>query len=137
MKQFMQVSAVAALILVAVFSEAHTLRATDLDSATWTKVFSGQIQNLIVEFHQGDELPVTVSAEGDFFETLRTQPTPLSIKKNFWLKVNQDSLLVSLDGNDFKPLPQVASGTLAFGTGAGDSGGRANLLNINLKAYQK
>ncbi|HEY8271096.1 MAG TPA: hypothetical protein VIG33_09440 [Pseudobdellovibrionaceae bacterium] len=137
MNKFMQLTAIAALILVATLSEAQTLRATDIDSATWMKIFSGQLRDLIVEFRQGDEIPTTLTAEGDFFETLRTQPTPLSIKKNFWMKVEQNNLLFSLDGTDFKPLPQVASGTLSIGTGAGDAGGRANQLNINLKAYRK
>jgi hypothetical protein len=138
MKQLMQITTLTALIFVATLSEAHnSLRATDLDSGTWAKVFSGQLQDLIVEFRQGDEIPVMLSAEGDFFESLRSQPTPLSIKKNFWMKVNKNTLLFSLDGNDFKPLPQVASGTLLVGTGAGDGGGRAHLININLKAYQK
>ncbi|MGZ3806027.1 MAG: hypothetical protein ACXVB4_17565 [Pseudobdellovibrionaceae bacterium] len=137
MKKFMQITAIAALLLVGTLSEAETLRATELDSAMWAKIFAGEMQEMVVEFLKGDELPITVSAEGDFFETLQAQPTPLIIKKNFWLKVNKNTALFSLDGNNFKPLPQVANGTLVVGMGQTEVGGRAHQLNINLKAYQK
>ncbi|WP_413289800.1 hypothetical protein [Bdellovibrio sp. HCB337] len=137
MKQFMQITTIAALILVATLSEAQTMRASDLDANTWAKVFNGQMQGVVIEFRRGDTLPVNFTAEGDFFETQRTQPSYLNIKKDFWMMVVKKDVLFSLDGTNYKPLPQVASGTLQVGTGADENGGRANFLNVNLSAFQK
>ena len=137
MKQFFQASMIAALILVATMSEAQTLRATDIDSNTWSKVFAGQMQGVVIEFRQGDYLPINFTAEGDFFETRQTQPNYLSIKKSFWMMVVKKDLLFSVDGTNYKPLPQVAQGSLMLGAGTDENSGRANVLNINLKATQK
>lgn len=137
MKHFIQIATIAALILVATLSEAQTLRATEIDSGTWEKVFNGQLQGVVIEFRSGDALPINFMAEGDFFETRQTQVSFLNIKKNFWMMAMKKDLLFSLDGTNYKPLPQVASGSLMVGTGSDQNGGIANSLNINLKAFQK
>jgi hypothetical protein len=137
MKVLLQAATLTALIMVATMSEAQTLRATDIDSSTWGKVFSGQMNGVTIEFRQGDELPMTFSAEGDFFETRQIYETPVSIKKSFWMKVSKNIVLFSLDGSSYKPLPQVASGNFLFGAGSNPGDARANTLNMQLKAYMK
>jgi hypothetical protein len=136
MKQLAQLASIAALILVASFSEARNIRATDLDSKEWSHFFAGEYNDWIIEFRQGDEIPVSLTAEGDFFETNQIHSTPLYIKKNFWLKINdKKGVLASLDGTNFQPLPQFATGTLTVG--AGSQNGVANGINMNIKAIQK
>lgn len=138
MKHVLQITSVAIFILFAAISEAGTTRATDIDQATWGKVFAGQLKDFLIEFRKGDMLPLTFTAEGDFFETQQAQATPLKVKKDLWMKVDGSKLEISLDGTNFKPLPQVAHGLLMIGASADDtSGGRANGINVNLKAYQK
>lgn len=138
MKHALQITSVAIFILFAAISEAGTLRATELDNATWAKVFSGQVPDTLIEFRRGDVIPVSFSAEGDFFETQNSQPTPLNIKRDFWVRIINQAVQFSLDGTNFKPLPQVAKGTLNIGARADDaSGGRASGINMNLQAYQK
>ena len=137
MKQLTQLTAIAALILVGSLSEAKIVHATDLDSSSWNRFFAGQISDWVVEFRQGDEIPVTFTAEGDFFETPQVNPTPLHIKKNFWLKFDsQKGIWASLDGSNFQPLPQVASGTFTVGANSDQSSGAANGITMNLKAMQ-
>jgi hypothetical protein len=137
MKILLQAATLTALIMVATMSEAHTLRATDIDSETWGKVFSGKMRGVMIEFREGDELPLTFSAEGDFFETRRTQETPVTIKKTFWMKYDQNTVLFSLDGSSFKPLPQVATGNFMVGAGSNPGDARANTLNMHVKAFIK
>lgn len=138
MKHVLQITSVAIFILFAAISEAGTTRATDMDQAMWGKVFAGQLKDFLIEFRKGDTVPLTFTAEGDFFETQQVQPTPLKVKKDLWVKVDGSKFEVSLDGTNFKPLPQTAHGLLLIGASADDaSGGRANGINVNLKAYQK
>lgn len=137
MKQLLQITTIAALILFAALSEAQTMRATDLDSATWGKLVNGQMNGFVVEFRKGDALPINFSAEGDFFETGHTQPNYLNIKKDFWMMGTTKEILFSLDGKNFKPLSEVATGNLMVGAGSNQNDGRANFLNIVLKANQK
>lgn len=138
MKHVLQITSVTIFILFAAMSEASTMRAQDIDQETWGKVFAGQLKDFLIEFRQGDTLPVSVTAEGDFFETAQAQTTPLKMKKDVWMKVDGTKYEFSLDGKTFKPLPQVAQGSFSIGATANDSsGGRATGINMNLKAYQK
>jgi len=137
MKILLQAATLTALIMVATMSEAQTLRATDIDSTTWSKVFSGKMNGVTIEFRQGDELPLTFSAEGDFFETRQIYETPVTIKKSFWMMVDKNAILFSVDGSNYKPLPQVARGNFLFGAGSNPGDARANSLNMQLKAYMK
>ena len=138
MNKLTQLAALAALLLVATMSEAKTFRAVELGSQEWTQFLAGKEDEWVVEFRQGDEIPMTVSAEGDFFETRAVTPTPLIIKKNFWLKINmQKGVFASLDGSTFKPLPQVASGVLSAGASTDSPNGVASGIQMSLKAFQK
>lgn len=138
MKHVLQITSVAVFILFAVISEAGTMRATQLDQQSWQKFFAGNTPDVTIEFRQGDSIPVIFNAEGDFFETHNPQPSQLSIKKDFWMRVLKQTVEFSLDGTNFKPLPQVAKGNFIIGTQADDpSGGRANGINMILQAYQK
>lgn len=138
MKQALQITSVGVFLLFAAISEAGTMRAMDMDQATWGQVFSGQLKDFFIEFRKNDILPVSFTAEGDFFETQQASPTPLKVKRDLWIKVDGSKFEFSLDGTTFKPLPQVAQGIFSIGAVSGDaSGGRATGINMNLKAYLK
>lgn len=139
MKQVLQIASVVVFILYAAISEASTMRATDMDQATWDKIFAGQLKDFYIEFRRGDVLPVSFSAEGDFFETQQVQPTPLKVKRDLWVKVDGSKFEFSLDGTTFKPLSDVARGFFSIGLTTADdlSGGRVSGIQMNFKAYQK
>lgn len=118
-------------------AEAKTVRATEMNSSLWSKLTAGTADELIVEFRQGDQLPVNLSAKGDFLETTQPGVAYVSVKRNFWLKLQNSDVQMSVDGSTFKPLKEVVGGILTAGTDADQSGGIANAISIALEAYLK
>lgn len=116
---------------------AQTFRASDLTSQIWSKYHKGEIQELTVEFRQGDKLPVSLQLEGDLLETSEANPSYVTVQRSFWVQMKQNALELSLDGTHFKPFKQLTNNTLTVGTGAEQQGGIANAINIGLKALIK
>lgn len=127
----------AALIVFAGTCHAEVIRATELNSSTWSAFAKGALNDLVVEFRQGDELPFHFSVEGDLIETTQSVPSYIGIKRNFWLKVKSNKILISLDGAAFRGLNEVLTGQLEAGANADQSGGVANAVNVALKAFLK
>jgi hypothetical protein len=128
---------IAGLFLIGMSAQAKTIRATDLGSSIWSEIGKGKLSDVTIEFRQGDELPVGFSAEGDLFETTQNSVGYVGIKKNFWIKLQSNNILMSLDNWSFKDIKEVISGSFEAGTGADQNGGLANTLNLALKAYLK
>lgn len=124
-------------IMFVCLSEGKNLRASEMSPSQWSTLSQGNDDEINVEFLAGDEIPVNFTAAGDFFES--TQPTTgiLRIKKNFWLRLQKDQLMASLDGVQFKPLNEVASGQLMAGAGKNSSDGSVNGIQILLEAHRK
>ena len=124
--------ALAALLLcVGGVSEAKTVRATELKNVLqsgWAKTIPN---GTVVEFRQGDQLPVALQFEGDFLETTQASQGYVAVKRNFWILVDQNQVQVSLDGTTFKNMDEVASGSLS--AGAGSDSGPADAINIAFK----
>lgn len=118
-------------------AEAKTIRATEMNGSLWSRLTAGTAEELIVEFRQGDELPVSFSAEGDLLETSRVGVSYVAVKRSFWLKLEKNEVQMSLDGAAFKPIKDMVAGSFTAGAGAGDNGGIANALNFGLKANLK
>jgi hypothetical protein len=97
----------------------------------------GEASERIVEFRQGDRLPVSLSTKGDFLETVEAGNAYVNVKRNFWLKLKDNDVQVSLDGVTYKPIKDVVAGTFSAGTSADESGGVAGALNVALEAYLK
>lgn len=128
---------IAGLFLVGLSAQAKTIRATDLGSSVWAEISKGTLNDVTIEFRQGDQLPVSFSAEGDLFETTQNSVGYVGIKKNFWIKLQNNNILMSLDNSTFNNIKDVISGSFEAGTGADQNGGSANALNLALKAYLK
>lgn len=124
-------------VLLSNLAEAKTIRATEMNSSLWSRLMAGAAEELVVEFRQGDELPVSFSAEGDLLETSRVGVSYVSVKRNFWLKIQGDTLEMSLDGAAFKPVKDMVSGSFTAGAGSEQNGGIANAINFGLKANLK
>src|SRR5690606_15542266 len=86
----------AVIALGASAAEARTVRATELTSKIWSQLDKGEIEDLIVEFRQGDEIPVTLQTEGDLLETKSANPSYVGVKRSFWVRMEQNQILMSL-----------------------------------------
>jgi hypothetical protein len=117
-------------------ANAKTIRATEMNAATWSAISGSSPQETVIEFRQGDQLPVTLSAEGDLLETNQASAGVIGVKRNFWLRIGSRGVELSLDGSAYKPLSEVVSGSFQAGAGGPDSG-VANAINLALKAYLK
>ena len=87
-----------------------------------------QGQPLIIEFHEGDTLPLDFSLQGPLLESDKeAPPIVLTARRRFFLRLDGDGLSASLDGEDFSRRP-LAPGSFQIGIGATpESGTRANL----------
>jgi hypothetical protein len=137
MKRAMQMMMVVFGLGLAGTSEARTLRATEMSSTLWAELMAGEGEGLVVEFRQGDQLPVNFSAKGDLLETVQPGLAYVNVKRGFWLKLERDELLMSLDGQAFRPLKESVAGGLSAGAGSEENGGIVNAITVALKAYLK
>ncbi len=82
-------------------------------------------QPLIVEFQEGDVIPLRVTVRGELAETdASLPPVAVRARRHFFLRIDGDRLAVSLDGEHFG---SDKKGSLAFGIGFGPDGGKASL----------
>lgn len=125
------------LLILAGVAEAKTVRATEMTPAQWTSFQKGELTDVTIEFRQGDELPVTLLAQGDLMETTQTATSYVGIKKSFWIKSQSGKIQISLDGTNFKDIGDVLSGSLEADAGSATSGGIANGINVTFKAFLK
>ena len=137
MRKAKSVLLAACVLLMSGMSEAKTVRATKMNGALWSDLSKGALSDIIIEFRQGDELPVNLTAEGDLMETTQTAPSYIGIKRNFWLKVQSAKIQISLDGTTFKEMNEVLSGSIEAGAGSDQNGEIANAINIAFKAFLK
>jgi hypothetical protein len=125
------------LLILAGVAEAKTVRATDLTTQQWTNFTSGTLTDLVVEFRQGDVLPVTLMAQGDLIETSQAATSFVTVKKNFWLDAQANNVQISLDGTTFKNISDVVSGSIEADAGSPTNGGVANTINVMFRAFLK
>lgn len=137
MKKIKMTLMITGMLLLAGQVEAKIIRATDLGANVWSDLSRGKLADVTVEFRQGDEIPVNLTIEGDLMET--KQPTALNyveIKRNFWLRLNNNNFEVSFDGTTFKKFSDYLTGRMEAG-GSGSANGIVNSINIIFKAFIK
>jgi hypothetical protein len=83
-------------------------------------------QPIIIEFHEGDVLPLDIVVAGDVIASADGVSVPLTAKRTFFVRVDSKGLKLSLDGKDFDTKPRVP-GTFTFGLGVTKEGTRASL----------
>ena len=137
MKLLTTTALVMGLLISTQFAEAKTLRATEMDSHKWSELYQGKMQEVTIEFREGDELPMTFVAEGDLFATSQSPVTYISIKRNFWIKISENALVMSLDGVTFKPFNQVITGSFNVGGKPDQTTGSIDSIQAVLKTYLK
>lgn len=139
MNKLKMMVATTGFVLLATSAQAgpRTVRATDMAPSMWSDLAEGRLGDMVIEFRQNDELPVSFEAQGDLLETRRTSVSYVGIKKNFWLRLSQNDVEISFDGASFKKLNESLTGSIEAGAGTGQAGGVANAINIVFKAFLK
>jgi len=128
---------IASLLMLTVVSEAKSVRATELNESVWSQITSPSAKGVVIEFREGDEIPMNFTAEGDLVETRQAATSSVRVKRNFWLKVDASNMQISFNGRDFNELSEVLSGSLEAGADSQQSGGLANAINIAFKSFVK
>jgi len=127
---------VASIITISQGVLAKTIRALDLNAKVFTDFEKGQFEDLVIEFREGDNIPINLQALGDFLETNGPITGPLIIKRNFWMQLKKKDIKMSLDGAHFKPLNKIVRGNLTAGASSSENdGGRAEAIQVLLQAF--
>jgi hypothetical protein len=139
MKTFKLIIAIIGMLVLsnAALARVRTIRAIDMGNSMWSDLARGKLGDIIVEFRQGDELPVNFEAQGDLLETKQPSISYVTVKKNFWLRLSQNEVEISFDGNEFKKLNESVTGSIEAGAGSAVNGGVADAINIVFKAFLK
>ena len=137
MKKQITVLAVAGALLMSAQVQARTVRAGDMTASQWSQLMSQGSEELTVEFRQGDEIPVSFGSTGDLLETTTTGVSYVKVKRQFWLQLGERGVQMSLDGNSFRPLQDVVTGSFSAGAGSAQPGIPVNAINLMLKANLK
>jgi hypothetical protein len=117
---------------------ATTIRATQLTSKIVNDLQNGTVQDLIIDFRQGDRLPLTFLAEGDLLETNQVTPSYVVVKRPFWMRMTKNSVMMSLDGLNYKNIRDVVTGSItASASDQGTESGTANMISVLFKAFLK
>lgn len=127
---------VIASALVGLQAQAKTVRASELIQQGMTD-FSKIEQGTVVEFRQGDQLPVSFQAEGDLIETTRSEVSYVGVKKNFWVQLENNDLMMSFDGVNYKKVQDLLTGAFSVGAGSAENGGVADAINMKFTAKLK
>lgn len=117
-----------------------SVRVTKLNPDFLSRVQKGEIENITIEFKEGDRLPVNLRAEGDLFESVDSNPTFIEVKKNFFVRIMSNDLSMSFDGENFKPLKESIGGSLVANASSSNNDARnfpANIINIVFSAFVK
>ena len=135
MKITKKISLVVALLMLTSLVEASgkVVRATEIASGNWSDLSKSELEGIVVEFHQGDELPLSFQAQGDLMETRKNSISTVVIKKDFWIRLRTNVVEISFDGTNFKKIEEVATGSIQAGAGSAQNGGLADAINVVFK----
>ena len=139
-RSFMYLFLILGMVLGALhYSEAKIVRIYDLQDQDFEDLDGKKIDELIIEFRQGDKLPLTLKAEGDLIESSSKSavPTDFLIKRNFWIKFERDALTMSLNGDNFGPVSDSLTGNLSVGARVNKPSNRAMGLFLQFNGMTK
>lgn len=128
------------LCLTVTANAESSIRVSKLSPELIAKIQKGEVENLVVEFKEGDRLPVNLKAEGDLFESVDSNPTFVEVKKDFYVKVTGSNIHMSFDGINFKPINELLRGSVSVGANS-DNGNTENfpasVINVVFSAFLK
>ena len=112
---------------------ADNIRATNLNSVIVSDLLLSK-KTHVVEFRQGDQVPLNFKADGDLFDSKNDFDNILNIKRTFFIKVSQNNISLSMDGNVYKPIKEAIKGNLSVGSEASPIPG---IIQVLLEVYLK
>jgi hypothetical protein len=112
-----------------------SIRPNQLNEDVFRRLNAGEIPQLVVEFRQGDLLPLTVKIEGDLLETIENHPSSIVVRKPFFVKIEQDKIQMSMNGIEYKPFQELLKGKIDVGASSDQGGGPANAINVLVQAF--
>lgn len=125
---------------VAMANVENVVRITKINSQVLNEIQKGEARDLIVEFREGDRLPVNLKAEGDLFVSIDNNSTVVEVKKDFYVKIIGSNMYMSFDGIDFKPINELLRGNVSIGAKSDQSSSEsfpANVINVVFSAFLK
>jgi hypothetical protein len=120
--------------------EIAPIRVQNLTAEYLSKIQKGEITNTIIEFIEGDQLPINIKAEGDLFESMNNNPTFVEVKKHFFVKIMNSTITMSFDGTIFKPIQELLGGTLSVDASSSNNDNLdfpASVINLVFNAFIK
>jgi hypothetical protein len=105
---------------------AEPLRVRAADLARLEAAPDLRVRPIVIEFQEGDTLPVDFTLSGDLLELAPGTSLTLRARRRFWLRLGVDGLTVSLDGVRFGERPK-APGSFRIGLQASPAGSRVKL----------
>jgi hypothetical protein len=90
-------------------------------------------QPIIVEFNEGEAIPLNVSIQGQFLETAPDAPAVTIVaKRHFFLRIHGSEMKASLDSTHFDARP-TAKGVFSIGFGFAPAGMNAHISIVTPK----
>lgn len=117
-----------------------SIRVSKLGPEMMTKIQKGEVKNLVVEFKEGDRLPVNLKAEGELFESVDSNPIFVEVKKDFYVKVTGSNVQMSFDAVNFSPINELIRGSVSVGANSDNSNTvnfPASVINVIFSAFLK
>ena len=111
-----QITIFAIATLVGLSAQAKSIRATEMKSSDWATLKQNSQEELLLEFREGDEILVAIKAGGDLIEIRKPVNNVVSVKKDFWIRIQNNVFQFSLDGQSYKPLTDSLRGNLTIDT---------------------
>lgn len=116
-KPVIQLFVILALTLTTLhYAQADVLRWADLTDEHWKLLEDKKMDEIILEFRKDEKIPIEFSILGDLLQTEKQEPkTVLQVQRNFWVKFDNDQIALSLNGEQFQPIPDLLSGVIHLG----------------------
>jgi hypothetical protein len=101
-------------VLVLMFASpaySKTMRYSDMSETDFGTFLSGESGD-VAEFRSGDILRLKVKVSGDILESINDPATEIFVKKSFFLKVEDQDLMLSWDNIEFLAMKDQIRGQL-------------------------
>jgi hypothetical protein len=119
---------IVALLMPACASAPPPMRARAADPGSFAGLGLAPGQALIVEFKEGDVVPLALVVRGQFLEIAPdTPPIRVVAKRPFFLRLRGNEMEIGLDGEHFGDT-RIAPGSFSFGVGADPQGVKASIV---------
>ena len=127
------------IVLIFTVGSVHgkTIRITKLDTLNLNQIISSQNQEYVIEFREGDLIPLHFEAKGDFIETRKSLLNDLIVKRDFYIKIKKGNISLSLDGRLYKSLKKYIKGVISISSGTENKDHVPNLIKVMLAAFLK